>query len=307
MIRPPALRPGALISLVAPAGPLADGAIERAISRVRAAGWEPQLGPHSANRSGYLAGTDQQRLDDLNAALGSSENDAVWCLRGGYGTMRIIDRVHWIRLAERPRPLIGFSDNTVLHLAAQQTGVVSFHGPHPGATDLPEFSMTALRAVVEQTNPVGILPFPPESAGRAETLMGGAAEGPLVGGNLSLLAATIGTPFQVLSDGAILFFEEVAEPVYRVDRLLSQLRLAGLLDRVAGVAVGAISDCPDAGNSSLPHASEVVLERLRHLGVPVAFGFPFGHVPHNLTLPMGIRARLDADAGSLELLEAAVV
>jgi muramoyltetrapeptide carboxypeptidase len=306
VIRPPALGPGARVALVAPAGPLAEEAVDRALHRVRAWGWEPVPGEHARARHGYLAGTDEQRAADLNAALRSPDNDAVWCLRGGYGTMRILERIDWAALAQRPRPLIGFSDNTALHLAAYRQGVVSFHGPHPAVADLPLFAERGLLRALTVPEPGGVLPFPAGGPDRARALVGAVAEGPLVGGNLALLAATVGTPFALRARGAILFLEEVGEAAYRVDRMLSQLLLAGMLEGVAGVAIGAFSECPDPPDAGLPAAEEVLLDRLRDLGVPVAFGFPFGHVPENWTLPVGVRARLDADAGTLELLEAAV-
>jgi muramoyltetrapeptide carboxypeptidase len=304
MIRPAALRPGARIALVAPAGPLAEGAAERAVQRVEAMGWIPRLGEHASGRHGYLAGTDDQRLADLNRALRSDDIDTIWCLRGGYGTMRILDRIDWPALQRRPRALIGFSDNTALHLALQRLGVVSFHGPHPAA-DYPPFAEQALRAVVTEARPAGLLPAPP-AAPAPEAIVGGRAEGLLVGGNLALLAATLGTPYAVQTSGAILFLEEVGEPVYRIDRLLSQLLLAGVLDRVAGIVIGAFSECPDLDKPELPSTAEVLRDRLAHLRVPVAAGFSFGHIPDNLTLPLGVLARLDADAGTLELLEPAV-
>jgi len=263
------------------------------------------LGTHARARSGYLAGTDEQRAADLDAALRAADNDAIWCLRGGYGTMRILDRLDWGALAARPRPLIGFSDNTALHLAARRAGVVSFHGPHPAVAELPPFSERCLLRVLTAAEPAGPLPFPAD-AERARALVGGVAEGPLVGGNLALLAATAGTPYALRARGCILFLEEVGEAAYRIDRMLSQLRLAGILDGVAGVAVGAFSECPDRGVEGIPAPEEVLLDRLGELGIPVAFGFPFGHVPESWTLPLGVRARLDADAGTLELLEAAV-
>lgn len=303
MIRPPALRPGARVALVAPAGPVAPDAVDRAVDRVRAWGWEPRLGRHARGRHGYLSGTDAQRLEDLNDAL-RSDTDAVWSLRGGYGTMRILEEIDWQALAARPRPVIGFSDNTALHLAIQRLGVVSLHGPHPAAADLTRFSEDGLLRALTVPEPAGRLPFPVGSPGRAETLRGGVAEGRLVGGNLSLLAATAGTPYAVRAEGAILFLEEVGETSYRVDRLLSQLRLARLLDGIAGVAVGTFSGCTVQSTPDNPSATDVLRDRLCDLGVPVAVGFPFGHVPDNWTLPLGARARLDADAGTLELLDA---
>lgn len=303
MIRPPALREGARVALVAPAGPLAEGAVERAERRVREWGWEPVAGEHARGRAGFLSAADDARVHDFNTALRDPSIDAVWCLRGGYGTMRILERIDWMALVRRPRPLIGFSDNTALHLAAHAAGVVSCHGPHPATRDFTRFSGDLLRRVVCDPSPAGRLPFP--AAGqRAETLSPGAAEGPLVGGNLSLVAATLGTPFAIRAEGAIVFLEEVGEAAYRIDRLLTQLVLAGVFRAAAGVAVGAFTETPADPHG--PGAGEVLRERLGSLGIPVAMGFPFGHVDDNWTLPVGVRARLDADAGTLELLESAV-
>jgi muramoyltetrapeptide carboxypeptidase len=307
VIRPPSLRPGSRVSLVAAAGPLPAGALDRAVKRVRELGWEPLVGPHAAGRVGFLAGTDSERLHDLQEALRSAENDAIWCLRGGYGTMRLLPRIDWSPLRERPRALIGFSDNTALHLAAgQAAGVVTFHGPHPAPPELPAFARENLFRVVAHTRAAGVLPFPQGGPPRAASLVPGVAEGRLVGGNLAILAATAGTPYQLRARGRILFLEEVGEPAYRIDRLLTQLLLAGILDGAAGVAAGAFTESPDAGEGGIPPVAEILQERLAPLGVPVAFGFPFGHVPESWTLPIGVRARLDATAGTLELLEPAV-
>jgi muramoyltetrapeptide carboxypeptidase len=305
VIRPAALGSSARVALVASAGPLSEGAVDRAIDRVASWGWVPVPGEHARGRRGYLSGSDEQRLHDLNAALRSPEIDAIWLLRGGYGTMRILDRVDWPALRDRPRPLIGFSDNTALHLAARRAGVITFHGPHSAAEDLPDFSADALRGALTSTAPAGVLPFPEGEHPR--TLVPGLAEGPLVGGNLSMLAALCGTSYQMDARGAVLFVEEVGEPAYRVDRLLSQLRMSGSLDGVEGIAVGSFTESPDGDRDDLPSAAEVFLDRLDGLGVPVAVGFPFGHVAHNWTLPVGVRARLDASAGTLELLESGVV
>lgn len=303
MIRPPALRPGTRVALVAAAGPLPQGGVDRAIERVASLGWEPVAGEFCRCRTGYLAGTDTERAADLNRALRDPSIGAVWFLRGGYGTMRILDALDWDALARHPKALIGYSDNTAVHLAAHRAGVVGFHGPHPHALEFPDFARDELLRVLTVAEPAGVLPFPVEG-GRAETLAGGVAEGPLLGGNLSLLSATLGTPFAIRPEGAILFIEEVGEHPYRLDRLLSHLRLAGVLSAVAGIAVGGITESPEIDGA--PTAAEVVREALGGLGIPVATGFPFGHFDDSWTLPMGVRARLDADAGTLALLEPAV-
>jgi muramoyltetrapeptide carboxypeptidase len=301
ILRPLALRPGDAVALVAPAGPLAEGAVERAEARVRALGWEPLTGRHARGRNGFLSGSDEERAGDLNAAIADERARAVWCLRGGYGTMRILPRIDWDRLVRRRLPLIGFSDNTALHLACAARGLISFHGPHPAAEEVEEDSLLLLQRLLSGAEPAGVLP--PGATGSApDAVTGGVAEGRLCGGNLSLLAATLGTPWAPRTDGSVLFFEEVGEPAYRVDRLLTQLDLAGALRGVAGVAVGDLGG--DAESSA--ELAGVVRERLGGLGVPVVQGLPFGHRAENWTLPLGVSARLDASAGTLALLEAAV-
>ena len=305
MIRPPALAPGARIALVAPAGPLGEGAVDRAVERVRAWGYEAWEGVSVRGRHGFLSAPDEARAADFNRALRDPSVDAIWSLRGGYGVMRILPDIDWDALAARPRPVIGFSDITALHLGIQRLGIVSFHGPHPATVELNDFSADGLRRILESPDPAGVLPFVTGDA-RAEAVRGGVAEGPLVGGNLSLVAGTLGTPYAIRAEGAILFLEEVGEHAYRIDRLLTQLRLAGVLDAVAGVALGAFTETPGDGENGLPSVADVLRDRLGDLGVPVAMGFPFGHVDDNWTLPVGARARLDADAGTLEVLEPAV-
>jgi len=298
-LRPAPLRPGARIALVAPAGPLAEGAVDHAVGQVRSLGWEPVEGRHVRDRYGFLSAPDDARLADLQSAIDADGIDAVWCLRGGYGTMRIVERVDWSALRERPRPLIGFSDNTVLLLASLRAGITTFHGPH-AAAPLGDFAREALVSMLAGTSGA-TLPIHP--ARPALALAGGVAEGRLVGGNLALVCATLGTPFAAPFAGAILFVEDVGEPAYRIDRMLSQLRLAGALDAVAGIALGAFSDCPDEEDALLPSPLDVLRERLSALGIPVLADLPFGHVPDNLTIPVGLRARLDADAGTITLLE----
>jgi len=305
VIRPRMLKTGSRVHLVAPAGPLPEGGIERALERVRALGWEPVLGPNAGGRWRYLSGTDSQRLSDIQQAFDSAANDAIWCLRGGYGTMRLLHRLDFTTLLARPRPLIGFSDNTALHLAALRKGIVTFHGPHAAALELPPFAIESLLGTLTSADPSGLLPLP-GGCEPGRTLVPGTAEGRLVGGNLSLLAATVGTPYELDARGAILFFEEVGEPAYRIDRLLSQLLLAGLLDEVSGVAVGAVSESPDDGVPGSSDPEGVIRDRLGPLGVPLSYGLPFGHVPQSWTLPLGVRARLHASEGRLEVLEAAV-
>lgn len=297
MIRPPRLRAGSRVALIAPAGPVADDRIEAALDRCARFGLEPVLGVAARNRYGaYLAGTDDDRLADLERALADPDIDAVWALRGGYGTMRLLTRLRLEPLSQRPRAFVGFSDNTALHLALHASNLVSFHGPHAGGV-LSELAERCLQRVLFIDEPAGELEQPAHSA--PVGLSAGVAEGPLIGGNLALLAALCGTPAAPVARGAIIFMEDVGEPGYRIDRAWTQLLLAGALDGVAGVMFGQFTDCEDP----LPE----LLQRLSApLGVPVLAGLPIGHEDDNWTLPLGIRARMDADRGTVELIESAV-
>ena len=316
MLLPPALRPGDRVALVAPAGPVDDAKVERAVFRCEALGLEPVLGAAARDRAGYLAGPDAGRAADLRAAL-EGDLAGVWALRGGYGTLRILDAVGLTGepdglpagLRDRPRAFIGFSDNTAVHLALTRAGLVSFHGPHAGYEHFSETTEAAFRSVLMSAEAAGTLPHPPGASPRP--LVGGVAEGPLVGGNLALLAATCGTPYQLDARGGILFIEDVGEPIYRIDRMLVQLRLAGVLDGVAGLAVGSFTAMPEPVFREQADADGVCLERLlaelaESLGVPAVMGLPFGHGTENWTLPMGVAGRLDASAGTLTVLEPAV-
>ena len=313
--RPPKLASGARVALVAPAGPLLErDDLTRAGALCRALDYEPVLAPGAGSHYGYLAGTDQARLDDLNTALRDPSIDAIWCIRGGYGSTRILDRVDWEALARRPKALIGFSDITALLVAAVvRAGVVAFHGPVARAA-MPPFSRRHFDLVLARPEPAGRLGRLPPPADilvprqdRIVTLAPGVAEGPLLGGNLSLLQCLLGTPFAPDFDGAILFLEDVGEELYRVDRMLAHLRAAGALGRLAGVLVGRFTELERRGADGALGFDEVLATYLGPLGIPVAYGFPVGHIDDQWTLPLGVRARLDADAGELELLEAAVV
>ena len=313
-IRPPRLARGSRVALVAPAGPLLEhDDLTRAEALCRALGYQPRLGPNTAQRYGYFAGTDEQRLADLNTALRDPEVDAIWCIRGGYGVTRILDQVDFDALARRPRPLIGYSDITaLLNAALHHAGVVTFHAPMARAA-MPPFSRRHFERVLASREPAGQLdrlPAPSDvllpKENRITTLCGGSAEGWLAGGNLSLVQCLVGTTHLPDLDGAILFLEDVGEDLYRVDRMLAHLRMVGALGRLRGVVVGRFTELKRAMSDGALGFEEVLATYFLPLGIPVASGFPIGHIDDQWTLPLGVRARLDADAGELELLEPAV-
>ena len=286
---PPPLAPGARVALVAPAGPVTAADAERALATAAALGWTPQLGSHALCRSGYFAGHDAERLADLNAALRDPAVDGVWCLRGGYGAMRLLDGIDYDALRRRPRALVGYSDVTALHaaVAARAPGLVTFHGP-TARTALPEFSRASLLRAVgpDRADPCG-------SAPGAQVLRPGRARGRLAGGNLALLAALTGTRYAPHFGGAVVVLEDVNEAVYRVDRMLRQLLLAGAFAGCRAVVFGHCTNCPepcdDDGRRTL---ADVVGEVADAAGVPAALGVPVGHLAEQWTLPLGAHAEL---------------
>lgn len=314
IVRPPRVAAGSRVALVAPAGPLLErDDLHRAQELCRALGWEPVLGRSTALHDAWFAGPDDARLADLNWALTDPAIHAVWCIRGGYGVTRILDRVDYEGSRGQPRPVLGYSDITALLLALyRHAGCVTFHAP-VARRELRPFSRSHLERVVVSAAAAGQLglPEPPAAVlvpeqGRVSTLVGGRAEGTLVGGNLSLLQCLIGTDYMPSLDGALLFLEDVGEDTYRIDRMFSHLRLAGVLERLAGVIIGRFTEMRTRGADGAAGLDQVLSHYLEPLRIPVAFGFPIGHLDDQWTMPIGVRARLDADAGTVELLEPAV-
>jgi muramoyltetrapeptide carboxypeptidase len=287
---PHPLAAGALVALVAPAGPLRSRAeIERAEANVLACGWKPVVGAHAMARRSYLAGSDDERLADLNEALRDPSIDGIWCLRGGYGVMRILHRIDLEALRARPRPVIGFSDITaLLHHVAERAGVCGVHGPCARG-ELSAYSRQALTSAIAGGDGCGVAPH-------ARILREGRARGPLTGGNLALLVSLIGTPSLHLPDGAILVVEDVNEPVYRIDRMLQQLRLAGILARCAGLVFGAFTErgAGDAEENGDAVLDAVLRDAAAHVNGPVIAAAPVGHVDDQWSWPLGAVAELDA-------------
>jgi muramoyltetrapeptide carboxypeptidase len=314
LVRPPKLVPGSRVALIAPAGPLLErDDLTRAEALCRALGYDPVLGKSAYAHHGYLAGTDDERLEDLNSALADPAIHAVWCIRGGYGSIRLLDRVDYRAMSRHPKIVVGFSDITaLLNAITKVTGVVTFHGPVARAA-MPVFSRRHFELVLAASTvagrlgrlpvPVGEL-VPPEN--RIVTLRAGLAEGPLLGGNLTLLQCLIGTPYFPDLAGAILFLEDVGEDLYRVDRMLSHLRLVGALQQLSGMIIGRFTDLKRSTDDGALGFDEVLAHYFDPLGIPAAYGFPIGHIDDQWTLPLGVKARLDAGAGEVELIEPAV-
>lgn len=295
----PSVQSGARVALIAPAGPLSlPGDIDRAIRNCKTMGWEPVVGEHAREKQHYFAGHDDERLSDLNDALRDDSIDVVWCLRGGYGAMRLLEGVDYSALRATPKVLIGYSDITAFHCAiATRCGLSSIHGPTARST-LTAFSERSLRAAVRRDgNPCGV-------AESARTFVGGKARGHLVGGNLALLAALHGTPYQPRYEGAILVLEDVNEAPYRIERMLLQLRLSGALQSCAGIAFGAFTNTGerDASLGGSRTLDAVLREAADIAGVPTLGNIPMGHIDDQWSIPLGQEAELDADAKSLTVI-----
>jgi muramoyltetrapeptide carboxypeptidase len=288
------LKSGSLVALVAPAGPLQNpDELPRAQENARSLGWEPVVAAHAAARTGYLAGQDRDRLNDINRALRDPKMDAVWCLRGGYGTMRILAGIDYEALSRAPKAIIGYSDITALHAAVQRKcRLVTYHAPTAREL-LSDFSRDSFRrAVIDQTDSCGV-------AETARELNAGTAEGRLVGGNLAVLAALCGTPYMPdLSDG-ILILEDINEPIYRVDRMFEQLKLSGVLNGCRAIAFGQCTGCGE--ETSVPSFDDILGDLAHSLGIPCLAGIPIGHIPEQWTIPLGAMAALDTAARRLSV------
>jgi muramoyltetrapeptide carboxypeptidase len=313
LIKPARLQPGQTIGLIAPASPVDDDElVHAAIETVASLGFQVKPGRHLFARHGYLAGSDAQRAADLNAMFGDPSIDAIMVLRGGYGSSRLLPALDYELMHRNPKVFMGYSDlTTVLNAITAQTGLVTFHGPIMHYT-FTEYTLGELDKVLFTPQAPVVIGAPPpfapqpgrvERTNRVTTIVGGKARGRLVGGNLTLLTHLLGTPYAPDFAGKILFLEDVREEIYRIDRMLTQLWLAGAFAQAAGVALGKFTEYGQVRGFTL---AEVLAERCRAQPVPAVRGLMIGHVADMTVIPIGCEAELDADAGTLTLLETAV-
>ena len=312
--RPRRLRAGDIVGLVEPASLTPDAFdLEQVLNTIRAMGLVPRPAANLLSRYGYLAGRDEERAAGINAMFADREVRAIFAVRGGWGSARVLPHLDFDLIRANPKLLVGFSDITALHLAlAARTDCPSIHGPN-AASAWGRLSWDSFRRLVfDAETPTWETPagtddrLAPRSGIR--TFRPGRASGPLIGGNLTVLTSLVGTPFLPSFEGAILFIEDVDEAQYRIDRMLTQLSLAGILGRVAGVVFGQCTDCVARNSSSIGGftLSEVLAQHLTPLGVPAFQGALFGHVPDQFSMPVGIRAEIDASAGKIRMLEPVV-
>lgn len=308
--KPVHLRKGDLVSLVAPSGPIADAQrLETAKLAVEKLGLQAKVSTHAADRYGYLAGDDATRAQEFTEAFADTETKAVICLKGGYGAQRILARLDFGVICRNPKILLGYSDITALHVALSQVcHLVTFHGPMPSSDMIPEMdevTEASLCRAIFSNEPLGVIRNPEDKP--LGTLVPGRARGELVGGNLSLLASGLGTPWEIDTRGKILFLEDVDEAPYRVDRMLNQLKLAGKFDDCTGIVLGTWTRCVASEGKPSLELGEVFRDIVAPSGKPTLTWLQAGHCAPNLTLPFGIQYELCTDEGRLEALEPACI
>ncbi len=317
LLRPPALKQGDTVGLITPATYVSDpDRIALALRTIEYFGLKPKLGANVRKRNGYLGGTIEQRLDDLHAMFRDTSVNAVFCLRGGYGSGQLLDRIDYDLIRRNPKIFLGYSDITAMHLAIQKmAGLVTFHGPVV-MSRFSDYTQKHFRKALFATTPIGEVTNPPDSspirpAHALRTVRPGKARGRLVGGNLSLIVSLMGTPYEIDTKGKILFVEDVGEEPYSLDRMLTNLRLAGKLKSASGIIFGECSGCRpreyQPGFESTLSVGEIVDDVFGNLNIPVLSGLTIGHTDDQLTLPMNVMASLDADSGKLVLEESGVV
>ena len=310
MIRPIALRPGDRIGIVAPASPPETDALQSGVKLLEARGYRVVLGRHmlkSAAHCGYLAGEDAARAEDINRLFADREIKAIFCARGGYGSMRLLDLLDWDAIRANPKIFVGYSDITSLHLALiRRCNLITFHGPMLSTlAKCDAAAQSVFWRMLEVPEPFGSYEVAVETT---QTVVSGIVEGELTGGCLTLLAAACGAADAPDFASKLVLLEDVGETVYCADRCLTQLKNAGLISRAAGFVIGDITDWRE--NEPRPETNtpdSLWRDTFAPLNRPTLSGFPFGHAPNPLTLPLGVRARLDASAQTLTLLEAATL
>jgi len=311
-ILPGRLKEGDTIALVTPGSPVTEEQLTECISSLEALGFKTVYADTVLSEYGYFAGPDHERAGELMEMFSRKDVDAIVCVRGGYGSIRILDMLDYGLIRENPKLFMGYSDITALNTAIfLETGLVTFHGPL-GISALNRFTLKSMRKVVMEPQASYKYPYKREKDTRGNpeyeryTIFGGQTEGKLIGGNISVLDSMIGTRFEADFEDKIVYLEEVGEDTYRVDKMIFHLLSATNLKKAAGIILGAFDECNKGEGYTL--TLRVALDDLlKPLGIPVSYGLSFGHIDRIITIPNGINAAMNADRNSFELLEAAVV
>jgi muramoyltetrapeptide carboxypeptidase len=306
---PPKLKAGDRIGLISPGMILPDpNRYDEIKNQIQKLGFEVKEAPHARNRYGYLAGTDQQRAADLNNMFADDSVDAIMPFRGGWGCNRILPLINFDLIQQNPKILIGFSDITTLLLAIYaKTGIITFHGP-VGKSKWTDYTTEYFKRIIESgsTDEIKIPKKSPcKDCSKLSVITSGIAEGRLLGGNLSVLSAMMGSDYLPEWGNSILFLEDVGEDIYRIDRMLTQLKLNGVLEQISGFVFGQCYSC-ESSNSYSFSLQQVLEQHIKPLDIPAFSGAMFGHIDNMITLPVGIRTRIDGKKGIIQPLESAV-
>jgi muramoyltetrapeptide carboxypeptidase len=310
VIKPPKLRKGDLIGLVAPASSSSsEEKLESGIRYLEQAGYRIKVGDHVRKTRGYLAGTDEQRAEDFNAMVRNKDVKAVFAIRGGDGTPRILQMIDYRALKKHPKIIVGYSDITALQLAVfRKIGLVTFSGPMPGVEmwkDFDPYTEEHFWRMLTSAKKFGPLENPADEP--LAVLRSGKASGRLIGGNFALVVNAVGTPFFPSLQDAILFIEDVDEAPNRIDRMLAQLLNAGIRRRISALVFGKFTNCePKHPGEPFLTLDEVEKDYAEKLRCPVVANFQYGHIPRKLTVPIGLRASLDTKRNRIDVLESAV-
>ena len=311
-IIPARLKKGDLIGLVTPGSPVTEEQLAGCVSSLEELGLRATYYDSVLSEYGYFAGTDQERAQELMKMFSREDVDGIWCVRGGYGSIRILELLDYDQIRKNPKVFMGYSDITALLSSIyRETGLVTYHGPM-GVSEFNRFSVKSIKKVLLNPEAEYKYPYRRESNTRDNpefdryTITGGIAEGVLIGGNISVLDSIIGTRFEPDFEKKIVFLEEIGEKTYRVDKMMFHLLSGTNLREAAGIVMGVFGDCNvnEAPSLSLKVALD---DLLKPLGIPVSYGLSFGHIKRMVTIPTGIKAAMDADKNSLRLLEPPVV
>jgi len=309
--KPQRLRKGDAIGIISPASSPDDlGRINKGVTYFEKLGYQVEVGKNVGKYSGYLAGTDEERVEDLHAMFADKKIKGIVCVRGGYGSPRLLDKINYRLIKKNPKIFVGYSDVTALQLAFfRRANLVTFGGPMLAVdfhSEVNPYTEENFWRTVTSTKKIGKVRLPEN-----ETLLpltGGKAEGEIIGGNLSLVLALLGTPYFPKMKNKILFIEDVDEAPYRIDRMLNQLAIAGILGKISGVLLGEFTECEEKDQEKKSLKLEEVLQNyLGDLNIPVIKNFPHGHRKANLTIPFGISTKINAEKGYVEFLESAVI
>lgn len=314
IIKPKRLKPGDTIGLVTPASPITEEQLDKAIKNIEGLGFKLVYNrKRLLARNGYLAGKDIVRADEINRMFDNKDIDGIWCIRGGYGVTRMLEMLNYKVIRQNPKVLIGYSDVTALHQAIfKKTGLVCFHGP-VGASEFTAYTQKHVTQVVSNTDTTFKIEAAPQNEAmenqvyNSYVINDGVAEGKLVGGNLTLAASLVGTPYDISYNNKLVFLEDIGEKPYRIDRMITQMLLAGKFDRVKGIILGVFYNCEAGEGENSLTLAEMFKDRFERLKIPVIYGMSFGHISNQFTLPLGINARLNTTDKTLTLLESAVI